>query len=101
MKNGRDLQPSCVLLLQASVRSIQAADESPYLTATPAIKGVIPRLVRELLVDTFNLLVEIDRQADEANLLVSGELQGALALGYDGEIGNFILRQKFLLAFNC
>lgn len=41
------------------------------------------------MVGSLNLTIE--KQSPES-VMVSGELIGALALGYDGEIGNFILR---------
>ena len=71
------------------MNSIQAADGSSYKTLTPAIRGPIPRLARELLIDRVGLLIEAGSHGD---IMVSGELMDALALGYDGEIGNFVLR---------
>jgi hypothetical protein len=41
------------------------------------------------LVDTLNLIYQ--DLGDQGSML-SGELLGALALGFDGEVGNFILR---------
>lgn len=72
-----------------TVGDVQAADSSVFRTSTPAIRGLVPRLARELLIGTVNLLVQTQGEED---IMVSGELIGALALGFDGEIGNFILR---------
>ena len=75
--------------LQACVAAVQAADTSAYNVHSPAIRGPIPRLAREILVDTLSLVYQ---DLGGRGSLLSGELHGALALGFDGEIGNFILR---------
>jgi hypothetical protein len=79
--------------LQAGVAAVQAADTSVYTVASPAIRGPIPRLAREILVDTLNLVY---RDLGGRGSELSGELLGALALGFDGEVGNFILRYSSL-----
>ena len=75
--------------MQVSIGNVQAADSSVFKNAAPAIRGLIPRLARELLIDSINVLMQTK---DSQGIMVSGELIGALALGFDGEIGNFILR---------
>lgn len=70
---------------------MQAADSSVFKTAAPALRGIIPRLARELLIDSIHILIQAD---GSSSIMVSGELLGALALGFDGEIGNFILRSE-------
>lgn len=76
--------------LQACVAAVQAADTSAYNVHSPAIRGgPVPRLAREILVDTLSLVYQ---DLGGRGSVLSGELHGALALGFDGEIGNFILR---------
>ena len=77
--------------LQIGIGMVQAADSSIFKTAAPALRGPVPRLARELLIDSINLLLHAGRSNE---ITVSGELLGALALGFDGEIGNFILRSQ-------
>ena len=79
---------------------LQAADTSIYTVTPPPLRGLIPRLAREVLVDVLKLRWEScggggggpEAGGGAEALMVSGELQGALALGFDGEVGNFILR---------
>ena len=76
---------------------LQAADTSIYTLTPPPLRGLIPRLAREVLVDVLKLRWESGGGIPEGGggaeaLMVSGELLGALALGFDGEVGNFILR---------
>jgi len=75
--------------VQAGVSAVQAADSSLYTVPSPSIRGPIPRLAREILVDTLNLVYQ---DLGEQGSMLSGELLGALALGFDGQVGNFILR---------
>ena len=74
--------------------AVQAADTSSYNVPSPAIRGPIPRLAREILVDTLSLVYQ---DLGGRGSVLSGELHGALALGFDGEIGNFILRRMSFL----
>lgn len=81
-----------VAIMQMSVKTILGGDWSVYKNPVPAIRGPIralPRLAREILIDRLNLLVKLGTNHES---MVSGELLSALALGSDGEIGNFILR---------
>ena len=84
-------------LLQVAFGNIQAADSSIFKAAAPALRGPIPRLARELLIDSINILMQAEESSKSGGsreIMFSGELLGALALGFDGEIGNFILRQE-------
>ena len=54
--------------MQVSVVDVQAQDGSEYTILPPPIKGIIPRLAAEMLIDKVNLVV--DRE-DMDDLLVS------------------------------
>ena len=48
--------------------------------------------------DTLSLRMD---KGDACGLMLSGELLGALALGFQGEIGNFIFRYTQLVSEIC
>lgn len=66
-----------------------AIDSSIYTISPPPLKGLLPRMTRELLIDKTRVLVA---KSAAGGFLVSGELVGVLALGFVQEVGNFILR---------
>ena len=73
---------------QVSIMELQALDSSTYLVSPLPFKATVPRLAREMLIDRTNLLV---RRNSTDGLIISMEFLSALALGFEGELGNFIV----------
>ena len=72
-----------------TLAKLLAVDNSQYTIAPPRIRGLFPRMARQLSADSAAVL--FSSSAGKGSLM-SGELAGVLAQGFIGEMGNFIQR---------
>lgn len=74
---------------QATVRKLDVSDSSVYTVSPPRIWGTLPRLAGHLSIEQTGVLLE---QESGIGFMVSVELSGAEAEGFQAEPGNFIRR---------
>lgn len=74
---------------QATVRKLDVSDSSVYTVSPPRIWGTLPRLAGRLSIEQTVVLLE---QESGIGFMVSVELSGAEAEGFQAEPGSFIRR---------
>ncbi len=71
------------------MNKLEVSDSSFYTVSPPRIWGILPRLAGRLSIEQIALLLE---QSSGLGFMLSVELSGAEAEGFQAEPGNFIGR---------